>query len=362
MSCASQETLETRPRVLTPWIVGHVETPAGPIPRITTELSRADRLGELRVRLRIRRMDYAIEPGLYAVGNPSPESPVFVSANYKLSFDCLRRELTGIDGWILVLDTKGINVWCAAGKGTFGTEEMVNRIRVTRLADVVAHRRLVVPQLGAPGVSAHAVKEQSGFHVIYGPVRAKDIPPFMDARMKAAPEMRRVRFDMADRMLIVPVELVQWGAYLVFVMACLFLLGGLHRGGYDVGLSLERGSRAALLVLFALLGGAVVTPMLLPWIPGRAFSIKGALIGLVMALGFLLSGWIPLGDMGGRLEGAAWLLLIPSVAAFVAMNYTGATTFTSLSGVKREMRFAIPAQIAACVAGLGFWVTRLFVA
>jgi acetyl-CoA decarbonylase/synthase complex subunit gamma len=339
-----------------------VETPVGPIPLVMTELSRADSVGELRVRLRIRRENYAVEPGLYAVGNPSPESPVFVSANFKLSFDYLRRELAGIDGWILVLDTKGINVWCAAGKGTFGTEEIVNRVRVTHLAEAVTHRRLIVPQLGAPGVAAHEVKNQSGFRVIYGPVRVKDIPAFLDARMKATPEMRRVRFDMADRMLIVPVELVQWSAYILFIMACLFLLGGLHRGGYDVGLSLERGSRAALLVLFALLGGAVLTPMLLPWIPGRAFSIKGALIGLVMALAFLLTGWIPLSETAGKLEAAAWLLLIPSVGAFVAMNYTGATTFTSLSGVKHEMRFGIPAQIAGSLAGLGLWVVGLFIA
>jgi len=66
------------------------------------------------------RMSYAISPGLYAVGNPTKESDVFVSANYKLSFDVLRRELKGFNAWILVLDTKGINVWCAAGKGTFG--------------------------------------------------------------------------------------------------------------------------------------------------------------------------------------------------------------------------------------------------
>ena len=85
------------------------------------------------------------------MGSPSPDSPVLVSANYKLSFDVLRRSLAGIDAWILVLDTKGINVWCAAGKGTFGTEELLRRIAAVRLGEVVSHRRLVLPQLGAPG-------------------------------------------------------------------------------------------------------------------------------------------------------------------------------------------------------------------
>jgi acetyl-CoA decarbonylase/synthase complex subunit gamma len=85
-------------------------------------------------------MDYSIEPGLYALGAPDRESPVLVSANYKMSFDELRSALPGRDLWILVLDTKGINVWCAAGKGTFGTEELVKRIASSGLSQVVAHR------------------------------------------------------------------------------------------------------------------------------------------------------------------------------------------------------------------------------
>ena len=108
-------------------------------------------------------MRYRVDPGLYAVGAPDAASPVFVSANYGLSFNVLRRALAGITGWILVLDTKGINVWCAAGKGTFGTAELIHRIQATRLDTVVTHRNLIVPQLGAPGVSAHEVGKATGF-------------------------------------------------------------------------------------------------------------------------------------------------------------------------------------------------------
>ena len=115
-----------------PWWTGLVDTPAGRVPRIATELRRQDRLGALKVRLCIGRMDYGVGPGLYAVGNPSADSPVLVSANYKLSFDRLRRELGGLDLWIMVLDTRKINVWCAAGKGTFGTEEIVGRLEANR--------------------------------------------------------------------------------------------------------------------------------------------------------------------------------------------------------------------------------------
>jgi hypothetical protein len=109
------------------WVIGEQSTSAGSVPKIATQLTQSDRLGHWKVRWGIGRMRYAIAPGLYAVGNPSPDSPVFVSANFKMSFDLLRAELEGLAGWILVLDTKGINVWCAAGKGTFGTEEIVRR-------------------------------------------------------------------------------------------------------------------------------------------------------------------------------------------------------------------------------------------
>ena len=82
-----------------------------------------------------------------------------MTANYKLSFDAIRKNLSGQNGWILVLDTKGINVWCAAGKGTFGTNELVKRIRLVSLEKIVNHKRLILPQLGAAGVAAHKVKE-----------------------------------------------------------------------------------------------------------------------------------------------------------------------------------------------------------
>ena len=161
-----------------------------------------DWLGAVAVRCSFRRTQYTIQPGLYTINTPNAESPVFVSANYKLSFDHLRRALKDLTGWILVLDTKGINVWCAAGKGTFGTEELVERVAAVNLKDVVSHRQLIVPQLGAPGLAAHKVLQQSGFRVAYGPVRAKDIPQFLAADLKADAEMRRVQFPLLDRLVL----------------------------------------------------------------------------------------------------------------------------------------------------------------
>jgi CO dehydrogenase/acetyl-CoA synthase gamma subunit (corrinoid Fe-S protein) len=120
-------------------------------------------------------MDYKVEPGLYAVGTPDDKAPVLVTANYKMTFDRLREQLGGVSLWIVVLDTDGVNVWCAAGKGTFGTDEVVHRVKEVGLDRLVSHRTLLLPQLSATGVAAHEVKKQTGFRVVYGPIKAKDI-------------------------------------------------------------------------------------------------------------------------------------------------------------------------------------------
>ena len=112
-------------RDLPPSVTGTVETPAGSVPRVTSLFRRGDRLGIWKVRWGIGRMHYTVPPGLYALGDPGPGSEVLVTANYRMTFDLLRRAAGDLDAWILVLDTGGINVWCAAGKGTFGTGELI---------------------------------------------------------------------------------------------------------------------------------------------------------------------------------------------------------------------------------------------
>ena len=145
---------EEIPELEEPYIAGFLRLGTRAIPLVTTRLSLRDRAGSLMMRLGLRRKDYRVLPGLYAHGQPTSESPVLVTANYKLSFDALRKELEGIDAWLLVLDTKGVNVWCAAGKGSFGTAELVSKMERLRLKEIVSHRSLILPQLGATGVSA----------------------------------------------------------------------------------------------------------------------------------------------------------------------------------------------------------------
>jgi hypothetical protein len=333
------------------------EAPAGTVPRVRTALSNADRIGTLRVRLGIGRDNYRVSPGLYAVGDPGAESPVLVTANYKLTFDALRKQLSGMDVWILVVDTCGINVWCAAGKGTFSTEEVVRRVAATGLQRVVTHRNLVLPQLSATGVSAPRVKRQSGFSVIWGPVRAADLPAFFSNGMKAAPAARRVTFSLFERVVLIPVELAAVPKPSLAILAGLFILSGIGPWVFSFGEAGSRGLTAATAYLAGVAAGGILVPALLPWLPGRSFSIKGALFGAGAGLIVALFSSGPLGFWGT----VAVVLIAGAVASHLAMNFTGATPFTSPSGVEKEMRTAIPLQAGAALAAIVAWIASAFV-
>lgn len=329
----------------------------GKVPQISTVWNGKDVWSTIKVRWSVGRDNYKVKQGLYAVGIPDENSSVYVTANFKLSFDHLRRALHGMNAWVLVLDTKGVNVWCAAGKGTFGTKELVYRIKAHELDKIVTHRKVIVPQLGATGVAAHVVKEKTGFHVIYGPVRASDIPEFVQAGFKATPEMRKVHFPMKERAKLIPVELAYGKYYLIMIPALFFIIAGLNRNGYSIDLAWQNGGKAVINLFSAYLAGCALTPLLLPWIPLKMFSLKGLLMGWIISALLLYFGFL-----GNNVFSIiSWFLINGGIASFLAMNFTGSSTFTSLSGVKKEMKFALPMQIAIASVGLIGWIVTRFI-
>jgi hypothetical protein len=343
----------TSPRFDQPFVTGSIETTlTGPVPVVGAGLTWRDRRGGYKVRWGIGRYTYTVDPGLYAIGSPDDLSPVLVTANYKLTFDALRRTLVGRDTWILVLDTRGINVWCAAGKGTFGTQELVSRVKNTGLAQVVSHGVLVLPQLGATGVAAHEVRRATGFRVVWGPVRAADLPAFLDSGMRATPEMRTVTFPLRDRLVLMPVEAVNLLGLTLAVAAGAAAVGGIGPGVYSVARALERAPIAVAAAFGAIIAGTVVTPALLPWLPSRMFAEKGAAVGIAAALLIDLAFW----SAHAPLSLAAAGLVAVVGSSFAAMNYTGTSTFTSLHGVEKEMRLVMPWQALGALLAAGLWI------
>jgi hypothetical protein len=338
------------------YITGQISTDAGPVPQVATAWSITDHLGTLKVRWSVGRMKYRVLPGIYAVGTPDRNSRVFATGNYKLSFDHLRRALSGFNAWILVSDTKGVNVWCAAGKGTFSTKEVVRRIRIHHLDKVVDHRKVILPQLCATGVAAHEVKRMTGFTVLYGPVKAGDIKTFVDAGLRATDDMRRVKFPLAERLKVIPVDVFYARYYLLLVPAIFLLLSGINPGGYSVDLAVRLGWMSAINLYAGYLAGCLLAPVLLPWVPFRRFSLKGLFTGWLVAT--LLSVAGTLGQ--GNIERTSWFLMIGGISSFMAMNFTGSSTFTSLSGVQKEMKTALPVQISMAALGMTGWILTRF--
>ncbi len=344
------QTLKFVKKEIPAWTAGTVDTPAGTLFRVSSDWSRADYWGMIKSRIGAFRMNYTVSPGLYAVGSPTKDSDVFVTANYKLSFDIVRRSLQGMHAWVLVLDTKSINVWCAAGKGAFGTDELVKRITLDRLGEVVSHRRIILPQLGAVGVNAAAVQKETGFRVSFGPVRARDIPAYVQAGYKKSKEMSAITFPLLDRLVLTPMEInpvikkYPWFAGGVLVLFGLAPTGILFKQAWQSGMPFLA------LGLAAVLAGAFVTPVLLPFVPFRSFAIKGWIMGL-------LATFLTMKAVGGDAGQSAFLLaaaylLFPALSSYIALQFTGSTTYTGMSGVNKELKIGIPLYIITTVLSL----------
>lgn len=300
-------------------------------------------------------MRYSVEPGLYAIGKPDNESDVFVTANYKLSFDILRKEMKGLNAWILVLDTKGINVWCAAGKGTFGTDELVRRIQAAQLQTVVNHRRMIAPQLGAVGVNAKSVQQQTGFIIHFGPVYAKDIPEYVKEGYKKSDEMRLVKFTMLDRLILTPMEIIPAMKKFPIFALIILLFFGLQPSGIMFKDALSGGLPLLMLGLTSIFSGAFITPVLLPFIPFRSFAVKGWIVGMIFTSAIIKTMSLDI------LPAVSSYIFFPLASSYVALQFTGSTTFTGMSGVKKELKIGLPIYlISAGVSVILLLVHKLY--
>jgi len=304
------------------------------------------------------RSNYSTRPGLYPLNNATEDSPVYVTANYRYSLNCLQAGLNGLPGWVLVLDTQGINVWCAAGEGTFGTDELVKRMESTGLKDQVTTRTLIVPQLGATGVSAHEVRKRTGFRVKFGPIRSDDIPAFVQNNFEATPAMRTVTFTLAERIVLIPMEFFPAAKRLLLILVIAAAVLGLTLQGILFNRMLALAGPFVLPMATALFCGTILHPILLPFFPVRSFALQGFILGLLAALPF---AFLPPAQPGlaGQLFRIIVLIGIPALSSYLALNFTGCTPFASRSGVKKELKAAWPLYLVATgiliISLLAYW-------
>jgi ubiquinone/menaquinone biosynthesis C-methylase UbiE len=208
-----------------------------------------------------------IAPGLYVVGRPDPESPVLVTGNFDLT---VRRLVQAIDGklkaWVLIVDSAGINIWCAAGGGFLSAEKVIGALRVSELGEIVHHHDLVLPQLCANGVDGWRIRKESGWDIHWGPVRAEDLPEYLASGRVKTEVMRYVRFPLKDRLEMVTVTLGFYGL-LILVPVAIFWRSLFWS------------------LLFSLVGLSYFYAAIHPWLPGRDGLLKSVPLALIALAG-----------------------------------------------------------------------------
>lgn len=336
-------------------ITGWIEYGDIKIPKLSCELNMKDIIGNVGVRLGIKRDNYKVPTGLYALGNPLEKSPVIVTCNYKLTFDILRKNLEGLNVWILILDTKGINVWCASGKGTFSSKELMYQINKWKVKEITASNKVILPQLGATSMEPHLVKKYINIKIVYGPVRIADLKEFIESG-KASEEMRQVEFKLVDRLVLTPVEIIQNGIFwiLALVICAIFVILG------DEKFSFVMIFLMSMPALGGLFMSTVAFQLLLPFLPGKYFSTKGFILGMVPASMLLLKP--SMFYLDGKYEFIfGYAILILAMTSWIVFKFTGSTTYTSMSGVELETKKIMPVIKIAVYIGFALIFTGMVV-
>jgi ferredoxin len=168
----------------------------------------------------LRLLPLPQKTGLIKIGNPKRNSPVLVTCNYYLTVERLKRKLKGLDLYLLVANSRGINVWCAATGGHFTHHDIISAIKVSEIEDLTDTRTIILPQLAAAGVESRQIKKKTGWKVIWGPVNAKDIPKFLESNFEKTDEMRKVKFPLSDRFEMA----VAWAFPISVIAALIFSL------------------------------------------------------------------------------------------------------------------------------------------
>jgi len=145
----------------------------------------------------------AVRSGLYRIGSPTPDSPLLLTSNFYMTFKQVIKALQGQHCWLMVQDTEGWNVWCAADARIFSAEKAAALMRAYNVDSMLNHETIVIPRLG--GRIARRLSEMTalrpalrrssgqGWRVIKGPIEARDLPAFIEGGLATTQPMRSLR-------------------------------------------------------------------------------------------------------------------------------------------------------------------------
>ena len=125
-----------------------------------------------------------VEPRIYPVGEPKPDSPVFVTTNFSLTYFIVSGEIenSGTSAWLVVPECEGMSVLTAWAAGKFSGASIGKFIKESGLEQQVTTRHIVIPGYVAQ-ISGELEESLPGWKVLVGPQEAADIESFVKARL-----------------------------------------------------------------------------------------------------------------------------------------------------------------------------------
>jgi len=221
----------------------------------------------------LRILPFPTKTGLRVFGKPDRHSPVLVTANFHLTVRRVARILSQnqIDCYLLVVNTKGINVWCAACGGHFTADQVVSVIKTSGIGELVDHRQLILPQLCAPGVNPREIYHKTGWHTKFGPAYASYIPEYVKSGFQKTARMNLVEFPIMQRLEMA----TMWAFPMTILIGTLFAI-------------LWRNLLPEIIALIWIIALFLFTFYL--WLPGKPSLVTALVIGGIFALGIAAFG------------------------------------------------------------------------
>ncbi len=290
-------------------------------------MALADWVAEI-VETGFRLLPVPVRAGVRVIGNPDRMSPVFLTCNYDLTVRRVMRALRGIDAYLVVASSGGVNVWCASSGGHLGTHQVVTALKLAQLEDKVVHREIIVPQLAATGVEAKEVRRRTGWIVRFGPADASDIPAYLAAGKDKTDAMRQVRFALRQRFEMA----AAWATPISLVAA----LPGRHHLGGVLGL--------IWILAFAVF--LLYDRLPLPNRCRQAVMAMAALIGVNVVLA--VTGWATPAATAG------WSGTAIAVLAVLTFDYAGSSP-TAPAGLFEEKAFRVVLDLGRCTGAYNCW-------
>ncbi len=277
---------------------------------------------------------FAVRPGIYYLGDYAPDAPLLVTGNFYLTLFSLVRQLNDRSVRLLVIDTEGINVWCSSGKGKFSAREIIDKARACSLLTEDKKLELVLPKLSLAGVKLSELKE-AGVKAVIGPLRAEDIPEYLDSDKLKNCLQDRVRFDFKQRLFTAVPTAVQF--FYNFLGIYVITFGWLDQS-----------------IVWITTALAFSYPLLFPYLPGKLFATKG--------ISLSVAAWIPVMVflLIYRELSISFILFqsafIAATSILVGLGYTGNSPISNYTLVRREIAKFLPVVVGLYVLALVIYI------